>query len=79
MRNLININQITTRCCGGYGAWIGNPLSSAAPGEDTWPGFQCGGGTKRKRCKSRKKKYRNSKKQNIGKISRRYKKTRRNI
>jgi hypothetical protein len=80
MRNLININQITTRCCGGYGAWIGNPLSSAAPGEDTWPGFQVGGGnSKRKRRNSYKKKCRNSKKQKIGKISRRYKKTRRNI
>ena len=79
MRNFININQVVTRNCGGYGAWMDNPLSSAAPGDDIWPGFQVGGGSKRKLRKSYKKKRRGSKKQNIGKMSRRYKKTRRNI
>ena len=79
MRNLININQVVTRNCGGKGAWLDNPLSSPAPGEDVWPGFQLGGGSKRKRCKSYKKKYRNRRKHNIGKTARRYKKTRRNI
>ena len=78
MRNLININQVVTRNCGGYGAWMDNPLSSAAPGDDIWPGFQVGGGSKRKRRKSYKKKRRGSKKRNIGKLSHRYKKTRRN-
>lgn len=84
MRNLLNINQIVTRNCGGRGAWLDNPLSSAAPGENIWPGFQLGGGggsggSKRKRRMSYKRKHRNSKKHNIRKISRRYKKTRRNI
>jgi hypothetical protein len=78
MRNLININQVVTRNCGGYGAWIDNPLSSAAPGDDIWPGFQVGGGSKRERRNSYKKKRMNSKKRNIGKLSHRYKKTRRN-
>jgi hypothetical protein len=76
MRNLININQVVTRNCGGYGAWIDNALSSAAPGDDIWPGFQVGGGSKRERRNSYKKKRMNSKKRNIGKLSRRYKKTR---
>ena len=44
MRNILNINQIVTRNCGGRGAWLDNPLSSAAPGENIWPGFQLGGG-----------------------------------
>jgi hypothetical protein len=82
MRNLININQVVTRNCGGYGAWIDNALSSAAPGDDIWPGFQVGGGSKRQRRASHKRKHRNSrnsKKHNIRKISRIYKKTRRNI
>ena len=67
MRNLLNINQIVTRNCGGRGAWLDNPLSSAAPGEDIWPGFQLGGGggggsgsSKRKRRASYKRKHRNS-------------------
>lgn len=82
MRNLLHINQIVTRNCGGRGAWLDNPLSSAAPGENIWPGFQGGGGggnSKRRRRMSYKTKHRNSKKHNIRKISRRYKKTRRNI
>jgi hypothetical protein len=89
MRNILNINQIVTRNCGGRGAWLDNPLSSAAPGGDIWPGFQGGGGdggsSKRKRRVSHKRKHRNSrnsrnsKKHNIRKISHRYKKTRRNI
>jgi hypothetical protein len=82
MRTLLNINQIVTRNCGGRGAWLDNPLSSAAPGEDIWSGFQGGGGSgssKRRRRMSYKTKHRNSKKHNIRKISRRYKKTRRNI
>ena len=82
MRNLLNVNQIVTRNCGGRGAWLDNPLSSAAPGENIWPGFQGGGGggnSKRRRRMSYKTKHRNSKKYNIRKISRRYKKTSRNI
>ena len=81
MRTLLNINQIVTRNCGGHGLWLNNALSSAAPGEDIWPGFQLGGGggSKRRRRMSYKRKHRNSKKHNIRKISRRYKKTRRNI
>lgn len=66
MRNLLNINQIVTRNCGGRGAWLDNPLSSAAPGENIWPGFQLGGGgsgsgsSKRRRRMSYKTKHRNS-------------------
>ena len=64
MRNILNINQIVTRNCGGRGAWLDNPLSSAAPGGDIWPGFQGGGGgggsSKRKRRASYKRKHRNS-------------------
>ena len=48
MNNKINITKIVSSNCGGYGAWMGNPLSSAAPGEEFWGGFQLGGGRRRK-------------------------------
>ena len=44
MVNIINISQIVSKNCGGYGAWIDNPLSSPAPGAGLWRGFQLGGG-----------------------------------
>lgn len=49
MNNKINITKIVSSNCGGYGAWMGNPLSSAAPGEEFWGGFQLGGGRGRGR------------------------------
>ena len=42
--NKINITQILSNNCGGYGAWMDNPFSSPAPTESLWPGFQLGGG-----------------------------------
>ena len=54
MMNKINITQISTKNCGGYGAWMDNPLSSPAPKAELWRGFQLGGGIKRKSLKSRK-------------------------
>ena len=54
MMNKINITQISTKNCGGYGAWMDNPLSSPAPKAELWRGFQLGGGIKRKLRKSRK-------------------------
>ena len=42
--NNINVSQIVSKNCGGYGAWIDNPFSSPAPGEGLWRGFQLGGG-----------------------------------
>jgi len=47
MINNINLTQIVSKNCGGYGAWIDNPLSSPAPGEGLWRGFQLGGGRRR--------------------------------
>lgn len=44
MMNNINVSQIVSKNCGGYGAWIDNPFSSPAPGEGLWRGFQLGGG-----------------------------------
>jgi len=44
MINNINLTQIVSKNCGGYGAWMDNPLSSPAPGEGLWRGFQLGGG-----------------------------------
>jgi hypothetical protein len=52
MINNINLTQIVSKNCGGYGAWIDNPLSSPAPGEGLWRGFQLGGGRRRKLGKS---------------------------
>lgn len=52
MMNKINITQISTKNCGGYGAWMDNPLSSPAPKAELWRGFQLGGGIKRKLRKS---------------------------
>ena len=54
MINKINITQIVSKNCGGYGAWIDNPLSSPAPGEGLWRGFQLGGGRSRGRSRRRK-------------------------
>ena len=71
----IPITSILSRNCGGYGAWINNPLSTPAPGSEIWAGFQTGGGSiKRKHRKSRK-----SSKRKLRKSIHRYKKTRRNI
>lgn len=68
--NKINVTQILSKNCGGYGAWIDNTLSSPAPGAGLWRGFQIGGGSRRGRCskcirrrhKSRKNKKRHQKK-----------------
>ena len=49
-----SIKHIQTRNCGGYGAWMDNPLSSPSPGPEIWPGFQIGGERKRKINKSKK-------------------------
>jgi hypothetical protein len=54
MNNKINITKIVSSNCGGYGAWMDNPLSSAAPGEEFWGGFQLGGGRGRGRGRRRK-------------------------
>jgi hypothetical protein len=54
MVNIINISQIVSKNCGGYGAWIDNPLSSPAPGEGLWRGFQLGGGRRGRRGRRRK-------------------------
>jgi hypothetical protein len=78
------IKHIQTRNCGGYGAWMDNPLSSPSPGPDIWPGFQLGGGGrgiryKYKRYKKSRKSRKSRKHPKKQKISQRYKKTRRNI
>ena len=67
MMNKINITQISTKNCGGYGAWMDNPLSSPAPKAELWRGFQLGGGIKRKSLKSRKlnKSQKNKKRRHI--------------
>lgn len=63
MYNKVNITQIVSKNCGGYGAWIDNPLSSPAPGEGLWRGFQLGGGGGRRRGRSgRRRKSRKNKK-----------------
>jgi hypothetical protein len=60
--NKINMSQVLSKNCGGYGAWIDNPLSSPAPGAGLWAGFQLGGGRRKRRHKSRKNKKRRQKK-----------------
>ena len=45
MMNKINVSQILSKNCGGYGAWMDNTLSSPAPGPGLWRGFQLGGGS----------------------------------
>ena len=64
MMNKISVSQVLSKNCGGYGAWIDNPLSSPAPGAGLWAGFQLGGGRGRiiRRHKSRKNKKRRQKK-----------------
>ena len=42
--NKINVTQILSKNCGGYGAWMNNTLSSPTPGPELWRGFQLGGG-----------------------------------
>jgi hypothetical protein len=75
-----SIKHIQTRNCGGYGAWMDNPLSSPSPGPEIWPGFQIGGGIRRKYKRSKKSlNSRRTKKYKLQKSLRRYKKTRRNI
>lgn len=54
MMNKINVSQIVSKNCGGYGAWMDNPLSSPAPGGGLWRGFQLGGGRGRERSRGRK-------------------------
>jgi len=61
MYNKINLTQIVSKNCGGYGAWMDNPLSSPAPGEGLWRGFQIGGG-RRSGCSGRRRKSRKNKK-----------------
>jgi hypothetical protein len=63
MMNKISVSQVLSKNCGGYGAWIDNPLSSPAPGAGLWRGFQLGGGggSGRRRI-SRRHKYRKSRK-----------------
>jgi hypothetical protein len=70
--NKISVSQLLSKNCGGYGAWIGNPLSSPAPGAGLWRGFQLGGGG-RCRIRHKSRKFHNSQKNN----KRRQKKTRR--
>ena len=56
--NKITVTQILSNNCGGYGAWMDNVHSSAAPNEALWPGFQLGGGSRRVR--NRRKRVRNT-------------------
>jgi hypothetical protein len=58
----LEVSEILSKNCGGYGAWMGNVLSSPAPGSETWAGFQIGGGRKSRRSHKRRKysKYRKS-------------------
>ena len=65
MYNKINITQIVSKNCGGYGAWIDNPLSSPAPGTGLWRGFQLGGGRRRGRRGRRRKSRKNKKRRQI--------------
>jgi len=65
MYNKINITQIVTKNCGGYGAWMDNPLSSPAPGEGLWRGFQLGGGRRSGRSGRRRKSRKNKKRRQI--------------
>ena len=65
MVNIINISQIVSKNCGGYGAWIDNPLSSPAPGAGLWRGFQLGGGGGGRRRGRRRKSRKNKKHRQI--------------
>jgi hypothetical protein len=60
--NKINITQILSNNCGGYGAWVDNPFSSPAPTESLWPGFQLGGGGGSSRRVRNRRKFRKSRK-----------------
>ena len=68
--NKIPITHIQSRNCGGYGAWMENPLSSVAPGSETWAGFQDGGSSRRMS-----RKYRNSNKSHKSRKFNKYKKS----
>ena len=54
------MSQVLSKNCGGYGAWIDNPLSSPAPGAGLWPGFQIGGGGVRRGFRGRSRRSRRS-------------------
>ena len=59
--NKITVTQILSNNCGGYGAWMDNVHSSAAPNEALWPGFQLGGGGgSSRRVRNRRKRVRNT-------------------
>jgi hypothetical protein len=60
MINNINLTQIVSKNCGGYGAWIDNPLSSPAPGPQIWRGFQLGGGGRGRGGRGHRRKIRKS-------------------
>ena len=51
----LEVSEILSKNCGGYGAWMGNVFSSPAPGSETWAGFQIGGGRKSRRVNKRRK------------------------
>jgi hypothetical protein len=54
MNNFTQVKHVTSDNCGGKGSWIDNPLNTPSPGNGEWPGFQLGGGRKRKMRKMRK-------------------------
>ena len=62
--NKITVTQILSNNCGGYGAWMDNVHSSAAPNEALWPGFQLGGGSRRVRNRRKFRKSHKSQKPN---------------
>ena len=53
MNNFTQVKHVTSDNCGGKGSWIDNPLNTPSPGNGEWPGFQGGGGRKRKMRKTR--------------------------
>jgi hypothetical protein len=54
MKTLLPITQVVSTKCGGYGAWIDNPLNTPAPSSSSWRGFQMGGSRKRRHGTRRK-------------------------
>ena len=54
MNNFTQVKHVTSDNCGGKGSWIDNPLNTPSPGNGECPGFQGGGGRKRKMRKMRK-------------------------
>jgi len=57
MKTLLPITQVVSTKCGGYGAWMDNPLSSPAPGSGSWRGFQMGGSRKRRHKRGYNRRY----------------------